>query len=160
MMPLAVQGVHAHNPHRRGTHTATHTHTRTHDIQLCYHETKASASDTVEQTLDKHAAVSAQGHVVIHTHMHMRKPIIKLCVCVCVFESVSSVWVRTSPLDLSVSTQRSLHMASKHGEIMIAKGHGRERTVCILRGCVCVCRRAAEAVWLGRLRAVHGSSGV
>lgn len=31
-------------------------------------------------------------------------------------------------------------MASKHGEIMIAKGHGREHTVCI---CVDVCVCAA-----------------
>lgn len=29
-------------------------------------------------------------------------------------------------------------MASKHVEIMIAKGHGREHVVCILRGCLCV----------------------
>lgn len=70
--------------------------------------------------------------------MHIKTPVIKLCVYVCVFESVSSVWVRTSPLDLSVSTQRSLHMASKHVEVMIAKGHGGEHTVCILHGCVCV----------------------
>lgn len=92
--------------------------------------------------------------------MHIKTPVIKLCVYVCAFESVSSVWVRTSPLDLSVSTQRSLHMASKHVEVMIAKGHGGEHTVCILHGCVCVSCRAAETVWLGRVRAVHGSSGV
>lgn len=78
---------------------------------------------------------------------------------VCVFERVSSVWVRGSPLDLSFSAQRSLHMASKHVEITIGEGQGRS-IQCVFIMDVCLCCRAAENVWSGRLRAVHGSSGM
>lgn len=58
-----------------------------------------------------------------------------MCVC------ASSVCVSSSPLDLSVSIQRPLHVGAKHIGIMgdEVKGQGQEHTpMCTLHGYLCI----------------------
>lgn len=71
--------------------------------------------------------------------MHMKTHIQTVCICVCV--CASSVCVSGSPLDLSFSAQRPMHVGSKHIGIMVdeVKGQGQEHTtVCIVHEYLCV----------------------
>lgn len=120
----------------KNAHGHTHTDSMLTSILL---SSDKGIINIVGYTVDKNTLTHVQIGAISQTYSHAHKNTYSNCLYMCV--CASSVCVSGSPLDLSFSAQRPMHVGSKHIGIMVdeVKGQGQEHTtVCIVHEHLCV----------------------